>query len=271
MIIKPEVSVIMSTNHGDVSLRKTIESVLSQTLPDFEFILIDDGSSDDTAAICQEYARRDGRVKYIRFESPAGSPATRYNDGIELSTGRYLSFMHSGDTWLPNALVHLYRAISTRYRHHGMVYGLVDDENKNRSTSDGRKLSARQIKQGNFIASTAVIIKREIIDFVGGYDENLCSKHISDWDLWVRICSSYLIAGIPVLVGTTHHFPSTLKDATIPMNNRQLRLKTKTLGKGEAMVKFASDLFKDKLLALRSILGGIKRYFLRCFYAACKH
>ena len=94
-IEKPSVTLIVPVYNVEKYLNRCIDSILNQTLEDFELILVDDGSKDNSGNICDEYMRKDRRVKVIHKENGGLSDAR--NSGIEISTGEYLSFIDSDD------------------------------------------------------------------------------------------------------------------------------------------------------------------------------
>ena len=102
----PIVSVIMPT-HNDVRfLTRAIDSVISQSFKDWELLVVDDGSTDDTPTVIAEYAKRDKRIRPFRIDVASGSPTKPRNIGIENATGRYIAFLDSDDLWLPTKLEH---------------------------------------------------------------------------------------------------------------------------------------------------------------------
>ena len=96
-----DVSVVMSVYNGGPFLGQAIESILGQSHSDFEFIVIDDGSSDDSADTIASY--RDARLRVVRHTENAGL-ATRLNEGFALASGRYIARMDADDVSLPNRL-----------------------------------------------------------------------------------------------------------------------------------------------------------------------
>lgn len=90
-------SIIVPAYNAEKYLQECVESVLSQSLKDFELILVDDGSKDDTPKICDEYARKDTRVRVIHKQN-GGSSSAR-NVGIDASAGEYIMFLDSDDYW----------------------------------------------------------------------------------------------------------------------------------------------------------------------------
>ena len=107
----PFISVIIPVFNGAMYLPKCLDSILAQTYPAYEAILINDGSTDQTASVCNEYARKDGRIHYIEQENH-GLAATR-NIGLQASKGAYISFIDADDWVKPTYLAYLYQLIRT--------------------------------------------------------------------------------------------------------------------------------------------------------------
>lgn len=101
-----EISIVVPVYNVERYLNRCISSILKQTFTDFELILIDDGSKDYSASICDEYKEKDSRIKVIHQEN-AGLSAAR-NKGIEVSNGKYITFIDSDDFIHPNMLEVLY-------------------------------------------------------------------------------------------------------------------------------------------------------------------
>ena len=85
-------------------LRQSIESVLKQTFQEWELLIVDDCSTDDSAVVIEDFVRKDVRIRHFRTETSSGSPALPRNIGIEHAQGRYIAFLDSDDIWLPTKL-----------------------------------------------------------------------------------------------------------------------------------------------------------------------
>lgn len=98
------ISIITPCCNAQKYLTQTIESVLAQTWQNWELLIVDDCSTDGSAAIIKEYSEKDSRIKCFRTESRTGSPALPRNIGIENAGGRYIAFLDSDDLWQPEKL-----------------------------------------------------------------------------------------------------------------------------------------------------------------------
>jgi glycosyltransferase EpsJ len=104
--VKPKVSVVIPVYKAESTLRRCLESVIHQTLKEIQIILVDDGSPDQSGTICDEYARRDMRVKVIHKEN--GGESNARNDGMRNADGQYIGFVDSDDYVEPDMYEVLY-------------------------------------------------------------------------------------------------------------------------------------------------------------------
>lgn len=107
----PEISIIVPVYQVEQYLEKCVDSILNQTFSDFELILVDDGSKDRSPEICEEYAKRDTRVKVIHKENGGLSDAR--NAGLEIATGKYIGFVDSDDYIAADMYEMLYQNLQT--------------------------------------------------------------------------------------------------------------------------------------------------------------
>lgn len=217
MFIKPQISVILSTyarNHafGDCPnlLKRAIDSILTQEFFEFELLIFDDASKDGTEEVLKQYAFEDPRVKVFRHEKNSGCHIIRYNEGIAKAKGKYIAFMFDDDLWYPNALRELYHAIEQSKFYAGMVYGQVKYVNGKNGTVFAEKFGSawngKLIKKSNFLANNSVLIKKEVFDLIGGYDEAKVINRLCDHELWIRISTCYTANLVPVIIGEVHGF-----------------------------------------------------------------
>ncbi|MBI3300984.1 MAG: glycosyltransferase family 2 protein [Deltaproteobacteria bacterium] len=183
----PEVSVIIPTYNRWDLVREAIASVQAQTYRDFELTVVDDGSNDGTAEVVQEFAG----VRYVH-QPNRGVSAAR-NRGVALSSGALLAFLDSDDLWQPRKLesqVAFFAAYPEAricqteeiWLRHGVR---VNPHNKHRKT--GGNLFARSLALC-LVSPSAVMLRRELFEQVGGFDESLPA--CEDYDLWLRIAAA---------------------------------------------------------------------------------
>jgi O-antigen biosynthesis protein len=191
----PLVSVIMPTyklREGGEMNRRAIESVLNQTLGDFEFIIVDDGSLDGLFELLQEFQERDSRIVLIRHEVNSGLPAARVDEAIIISRGKYIAYMFEDDYWYPNALEDLV-AVASEDDQDCMVYGSVEWKVIRANGAIEERLLGNKdfdyslLKGGNYIANCAVLHTRSAMDICGMYDPHILIRRMSDFDLWLRM------------------------------------------------------------------------------------
>jgi len=179
--MNPVVSVICPVYNVEAYLGRCVESILTQTFSDFELLLVDDGSSDKSELICDEYANKDNRVRVFHKENGGANSARAF--GIKKSIGNWIMFVDSDD-WLENlALADLYNNIETNI---GIVIGMIDIhpkmESKVINSSDYLQMQFR----GKFMGPCAKLIKRSL------FTEHTLAippeiTNMEDWIMNVRI------------------------------------------------------------------------------------
>ena len=187
----PEVSVIISTYNRAHYVPHAIQSVLDQTFEDFEIIVVDDASTDNTKEVIEKF--EDERICYIRHKKNKGGSATR-NTGIKHSRGRFIAFLDDDDLWMPTKLEKQLDLIKNNPRI-GVVYtGALEINNSGKVR--GFHIPSRRgnifpdILRKNYVGSCSrVLVRKECLDKSGFFDENLPA--IQDFDLWVRLAKRY--------------------------------------------------------------------------------
>ena len=185
------VSLVIATFNHARSLDAALDSALAQTLGDLEVIVVDDGSTDDTATVLSRYAHR---VRVIR-QTNRGLAAAR-NAGLAAARGTYVSFLDADDLVMPTKLaeqVALLEASPTiGWTYCDVLIETVATGHQTRAserfgygrrTLDGWLFP--ELIHGNFIPAIAPLIRRTALDSAGGFDDQLTA--LEDWDLWLRL------------------------------------------------------------------------------------
>lgn len=188
---------VIPVYNGELTVEKTIRSVLSQTFSDFEVIVINDGSIDSTLDILNKI--QDPRVKVFSFPN-SGLSASR-NRGIELACGKFVSFIDADDLWTLDKLEDQKNALQEN-PDVAVVYSWTDfvDESGNllgygiRQTVNGYVFP--DLLMFYFIGSGSnALIRKHVFDTVGGFDETLTSAE--DLDMFLRLAARYQFLAIP--------------------------------------------------------------------------
>lgn len=176
--MEEKISIIVPVYNSQSTLEKCIDSLRFQTYKNIEIILVDDGSSDCSGTMCEEMASKDNRIRVIH-KCNQGVSAAR-NDGINVSTGKYLLFVDSDDYVSPRFVTNLYNAIHDDYQCVMAVEGMIKV-----GKSEGR-FPLTELKQ--------TITTEEAIRWL------LCGYNIKGW-LWNKIYRKEIIGEIRLLVG----------------------------------------------------------------------
>jgi glycosyltransferase involved in cell wall biosynthesis len=187
----PDVSVIIPTHNRREWLRDAIASVFAQTYHNFELVVVDDGSTDDTPEVVREFPG----VRYLHQENRGVSAAR--NHGVALSRGRLLAFLDSDDVWQPRKLETQVEFFANHPEAHicqteevWLRNGVrVNPHNKHRKPSGDIFVQSLQLC---LVSPSAVMLRRELFERVGGFDEQLPA--CEDYDLWLRIAATEPVA-----------------------------------------------------------------------------
>lgn len=180
------ISVIITTNNNRAQMcKRAIESVLAQTYPDFEIIVVDDASTDDTESIVASF--KDERVKYFKRKRSHGIQAIPKNKGIRVSKGEYIAFLDSDNTYRPDHLRILLKEFETTP---GLDVAYGDRWVHGDSEGIGifNDFSLSHLLKRNYIDTSDALIKREALYYVGGWDERF--KRFADWNLFLRLAKA---------------------------------------------------------------------------------
>jgi len=196
----PTVTVIMPVYNAAAHLREATESILAQTFADFELLVVDDGSSDDSVAVLRSH--EDARLRLERNEHNLGLVAT-LNAAVRRATGRYIARMDADDVSLPTRLAEQVAYLDTHPEVSGVsvAYETIDEQNRGVSTDYGlhRPVGPALVRWslhfGSFFCHAASMLRREVFDALGGYDPAFV--HAEDYELWLRAARRFRFDNLP--------------------------------------------------------------------------
>lgn len=190
----PRISVIIPTyNYGEY-VHRAIDSVLGQSFRDFEIIVVDDGSTDNTKEIIEKHFRN--KVEYY-YQENSGAPSAR-NQGLGFSKGEYVVFLDADDRLMKNALKTRYRFLQS-HPDYDWVYGAAlyqNDNGQDVSRFFSNNFASSNKRQGyilpylllgELIPLCSVMLRRKLVQKLGGFDTNLSC--FQDYELWLRVAA----------------------------------------------------------------------------------
>lgn len=241
----PRVSVVIPTHNRARLLSRAIQSVLNQTYEDFEIIVVDDASSDETGVMIKHFS--DHRIKYIRHADNKGGAASR-NTGINNSQGSYIGFLDDDDEWLPMKLERQIEHLEGKRRVDVVYTGLLICDLE-RGKTVGEVLPEKKgyifsdLLRDNCVGTTSsVLIRKVCLEKENLFDEEMPS--CQDWDMWLKL-SKYCVFDYikePLVIYHIHKRRIT--------TNSQAGL----LGKQMILEKYEEDIMSNNAIASKHYL-----------------
>lgn len=180
-------SIIMPCHNGARHLDESINSVISQSYLNWELLVIDDNSTDNSVSIIKNYCQKDSRIKFLQNDNPQGKPFAPRNFGIKNASGRYIAFLDCDDKWLPTKLDNQIK--------------LFEDSKCAVAFSYYKKMSEESVVRDGIIKSPAKVCYKQLLDgncignLTAVYDTQKVGKvfqkdiHHEDYVMWLEILS----------------------------------------------------------------------------------
>ena len=235
------VSVIIPTHNRSFLLKRAIQSVLDQTYPKFECIVVDDASKDQTPDVISSF--EDDRIKYFLHEKNKGASAAR-NTGIRNSAGKFIAFLDDDDEWLDTKLEKQVTVLEKLPSKYGMVYCWMDYYDskekiifEHHPTLQGYVFT--QVLDAQRLGGCpTLLVRQNVIDEVGGFDESLLRGN--DGDFIRRVCRKYEVDFVPEVLVKVH----TAYGLGRISDNDKEGLKNAIIGEKAKLKKFGKELFE---------------------------
>lgn len=183
-----EISVILPVFNSEKYISESIKSVLNQSFKNFELIIIDDGSTDNTSKICTNFSKVDNRIIFIK--NPHQGLTKTLNDALKFSTGKFIARQDADDISLPDRFEKQLKWFSTSNKKVlcGTNCKIISDDSKIRSNNaikyNNSEIKKKLVYSNCFVHSSIMFLKDQAKKF-GFYDENL--KYSQDYDLWWKL------------------------------------------------------------------------------------
>lgn len=204
----PLVSVIMPAYNAGGYIAEAIRSVQAQTVVDWELLVLDDGSGDDTRSIVESLAQTDQRIRYLRNSANLGVSQTR-NRGFELCGGRFVALLDSDDIWYPDKLEkQLARMSRTNADFSYTSYGIMDAKGE-KARADylvPEEVCLRKLLKENVIGCSTVMLTREMAE-----KYRFCTEYYhEDYVLWLKLLQDgRRAAGCPEVLANWRYLPNS--------------------------------------------------------------
>ena len=186
--MEPKVSVVIATHDHAHFLPDCLNSVRAQTYKDYEVILVDNGSKDNTKEVVKRLTW--DKLKYF-YQEDTGSVAGPRNTGLKHSSGKYVSFLDSDDLWYPEKLSKAMKVFNDHADadivSHELLETVEGKASRVLKVGPGSDNMFELLLQGNRLLGSATTIKRSVLMEVNGIDESKCFVHVEDYETWLRL------------------------------------------------------------------------------------
>jgi len=192
------VSVIMPTWNRAGQIEEAIASVRGQTYANWELIVVDDGSDDNTGEVVERVAAKDDRIQYLSIEH--GGVSAARDVGLTRAGGDIVAYLDSDNAWAPDYLLFMVQALErTGRRCAYCALRIVDHDAGGQVSYRKRRFRLNNLLKNNFIDINVFVHRKEVADELGGFDDTL--KRWVDWDLVLRYVKCYPPVEVPAALG----------------------------------------------------------------------
>jgi len=256
MTMQPQVSVITPAYNTERFLAASLDSALAQSFRDFEIVVVDDGSTDGTGAIAARYAAQHGPRIRIVHQANLGLCGAR-NTAIQIARGKYLAMLDADDEWLPQHLADSVAALE-KHPQAGFVHANIEriDARGNvlqvprRYWREHDDVFARLFLREEHVSCPTVVLRRELIEQLGGFDPRFNRLGCEDRDLWLRIAAAHEVVFLPNV-----HARYRLHDANVSGNLEKMQRARLLLEEKFAQTPSGRPLRRAALAAVHRGLG----------------
>jgi glycosyltransferase involved in cell wall biosynthesis len=197
------VSIILPIWNGGTRMKDAILSVLGQSYRHWELLIVDDGSTDNTEEVANSMASVDPRIKYIKNETNLGIQKT-LNRGLKEAQGEYIARIDDDDIWIDKDKIKAqieFLSSNKDYVLVGTGFIAVNEKNEEifkRLNPISDEAVRQKILSGNCFTHSSVVFRKESALKFGGYSESEDTKHIEDYDLWLKLGTVGKLANLSI-------------------------------------------------------------------------
>ena len=256
--IKIKVSIILPTYNGGKYIKTAIESVIFQSFFNWELIIINDGSSDNTESIVKEYTINNPRIIYLKNEQNIGVQKT-LNRGLKEAKGEYIARIDDDDEWInPDKLSRQIEFLINNLDCVLVGTGVINTDGNGQELfryllPETDKSIRNNILYKNCFVHSSVVFKKEAVLNLEGYDESTDALHIEDYDLWLKLGTIGKLANLSI-----YAVKFTLREGSMSSLNKLYQL-----DKDIILIKKYKDKYPNYTKAL--ILSYLRLFLYKIF------
>jgi glycosyltransferase involved in cell wall biosynthesis len=252
-----KVSVIVPTYNRAHLVTETIDSILSQTFRDFELIIVDNESVDNTEEVIKSY--RDERIRYFKHQNN-GIIAVNRNYGISKARGEYIAFCDDDDLWFPEKLEKQVQVMESDSQIGLICTNEIVFDNKGdhgltiRTRVRNSDFTFESLVWNNRVPNSTVMVRKAVLDDVGMMDESPEIMAGEDYELWLRIAKKYRLNYISLPLGKYRTHPGAYRKGPIKAQEQSKLIYKKLVDEGI----LDTDLFNKRISKLNQEILLIK-------------
>ncbi len=237
-------SIVIPTYNRGHLIANTIETVLDQSYKNFELLIVDDGSTDNTESVVKNIISKKQQFRIAYLKQPNSERAAARNNGLKKAIGDYVLFFDSDDTLYTNHLEVAEKSITGKNQPE-FIHLRYDIKNgQGKLTKEGPVYTSPPNKElifGNFLSCNGIFIRKDVA-LQNQFNEDRKLSAMEDWELWLRLCAKYPL-----------HYVNTITSTIIDHDERSVVLTSKEplINRGEAMIKY--------ILENKAVVGYYKK------------
>lgn len=249
---RPLISIVTPTFNRAGYLSLAIESALAQSIDNFEMLIVDDGSEDNTREVVEAFQARDPRIHYFHQANQGQSIAR--NRGVQEAKGEFICFLDSDNAWYPQKLERSLREFEA-HPEADVVYGdymVIDGEGVELGVNRMKRYSGfitPELLRDNFVSMNTTMTRKTCFDELGGFDPE--DRLAEDYGLWLRFSTRYHFHYVPELLGYYR-----------VMDNQISSDKARRLDANEALLQQFLERFPDVLTPAQR-RRGMSHFYVR--------
>lgn len=261
--MQPFFSVVISVFNKKDHIKDTINSVLNQSFKNIEIIVVDDGSTDGSSQIINDFL--DERIKVIRTKNQGASKAR--NTGITNANTNYIALLDGDDLWHKDFLMHIKEAIAA-FPDEKVYATALSQKYPNKTVPVSYSFKQKELysvrnyfkssKKYAILSSSSTVFKKDILKTTGNFDPNIISGQ--DIDLWIRFAMYYNVVFINKPLAIYNHIADSLSNTAYSLTNKSKFDKYLTEEKENKDLKAYLDLNRYSMALLSKFLNDKTRY-----------